>query len=147
VTRRQVDQGGWDEKGADPPRALGLKLQCGVGDGGEAADARADDHPGAFALVLVLRRPAGILHSLIGGGDGVEYEVVDPPLLAGRQCLIWIEGALDIGTAAAASIHPRDLAGDLAPVTGRIEGADPVRAGFAREDVLPRDINPRPQGR
>src|SRR5205085_1759584 len=79
--------------------------------------------------------PAAILHRLVGGGDGVEDEVVDPALVLGRERLVGIEGARHVRAAAAAAIHPGDLAGHLAGVVGRIEGADAACAGLAGEAV------------
>ena len=69
--------------------------------------------------------PAGIGNGFVGGSDRVEDKVIHPTLVLGRKGRIRIEGPLNIGTAATAAVHARNLAGDLAGVAIGIEGRDP----------------------
>src|SRR5581483_9284504 len=125
------------EERADAPWPLVPKLERSLGDGGKAPDAGADDDAGAAPVRLVLGGPAGVAHRLVGCGHGVEDEVVDPPLILRAHHLVRVEGALDLRPALAAAVDARDLAGYLAGIVGRIEGADPVRARAAGEDGRP----------
>ncbi len=133
----QVDQGRGNEEGAHAPRPLLVQLQRRLFDGAEAADSRADDDARALARSLVLGRPASVAHRLVGGGDRVQNEVVDPAAVLGGHHLVRVEGTLDVRPAAPASIDARDLAGHLAGVVARIEGRDAARARTALEDTLP----------
>ncbi len=98
-------------------------------------------------LALVLGRPVRVLHRLVGGGHGVEDEIVDAPLLAGAHHLVGIERAVDIRPAAAAARHARHLAGDLAGVVAGVEGGDPASAGLAGQEGRPGLFRTPGQGR
>ena len=100
----QVDQRARDEERRDAARALLLDQEGRGLDGLEAADAGADQHAGAVAVLVGLGDPARVLDRLLGGGDAVEDEVVDLPLVLGLQVAVGVEGA--VGAVAAL-----DLAG------------------------------------
>ncbi len=146
LAARQVYEGRGDEERAHPAGPLFVQLDRSPLDGGEPADARADHDPGPLAVLLGLRLPARVLHGLVGRGDGIEDEIVDPPLVAGGEGLVGIEGARDVRPAAAAAVHTRHLAGDLAGIVGRIEGGYPPDSGLAGQDGGPGDLGPLTQG-
>ena len=62
--------------------------------------------PGALALRLVLGRPAGVAHRLVGGGHRVEDEGVDLALVLGRHPVVGVERAVR-------TVAERHLAGDV----------------------------------
>ena len=85
LAAHQVDQAGRDEERADPPRTALLELDRGVRDRAEAADAGADQHPGALARGLVLGLPAGVAHRLDRGRDAVDDEQIVLARVLGRH--------------------------------------------------------------
>src|SRR5665213_4515677 len=146
LSRGEVDQGRGNEERADPPGTFLVQFYGGVGDGRKSADPRADIDPGTAAIRLVLRRPAGIAHRLVGGGHGVEDEIIDPALVLRAHHLPGVEGARDIGAAASAPIDAGNFAGDLAGVVGRIEGGDPAGPRTAGENGFPGGLDAPAQG-
>ena len=77
----EFDQGGGNEEGRDPPRPFFVQLDGGRANGVEAADTGSDDNPGPFAIMIVFGRPARVPYGFVGGGHGVEDEIVDPALV------------------------------------------------------------------
>ena len=140
---RQVDQGRRNEEGADPAGAFFVQLDAGLFDRRQAANARADDDAGPFAALIILRRPSGVAHGFVGRGDGVEDEIVDPPLILGRHDGVGIEGAFHVGAAAAPAVDPRHFAGDVAGIVAGVEGGDVPGAGLAGQERLPGDLDAR----
>ena len=147
LSRGEVDQGRRDEEGADPAGALLVHFDGGFRDRRQPAYARPDDDAGALKIVGCLRLPAGIDHGLVGGGGGVEDEVINPTAVLCRQGGLRIEGAFDVRTTAAAAVHPRHLACDLAGVTLGVEGRNPPGARLPGQQGLPGDFPTLPQGR
>ena len=79
----QIDQRAGDEVRRHPAGAALVQHDGLFLDGGQTADAGADHGAGA-QLVLVRRiGPAGVLHGLLGRGDAVQDEIVDPALVLG----------------------------------------------------------------
>ena len=113
------------KNGADLARAALVQLNRRLFDGRQTADARADHNARALTALFVLRRPAGVLHRLVGGRHGVENEVVDALAILGGHHRVRVEAAGHVGTAAAASVNPGHFAGHLTGVVGGVEGGDP----------------------
>ena len=129
MARGKVDQGRGDEERADPARPPVPEEEGGVLDRLEAADAGADQHARALLFSVFGRLPAGVPDRLLGGGDGIDDEIVHAPLFLGIDVAVRVEGAL--GAAA------RRLAGDLRGkvVDGKVlDGANPRPA---RRDLRP----------
>ena len=92
LPRAEVDQRAGDEERRHPPRPLVAQGQRRLGDRSEPADARADDHPGALAVGLVLGHPVRVAHRLLGRRDGEDDEGVDLALVLRRHPVVGVEG-------------------------------------------------------
>ena len=124
LARDQVDQPAVDEMRADPARALFVEDDRFLLDAGKAADAGADRHAGAIALLLAHLGEARILERLAGRVEAVDDERIDLPLHLVVDALARIEAIFVLGR-----LH---LAGDLAGVIGGIEAGDPGRRRSSR---------------
>ncbi len=58
IARDEIDQPPWNEEGRQPARALLFDQKRGFLDAGKPANAGADEHAGAAALVFGLRLPS-----------------------------------------------------------------------------------------
>ena len=132
----EVAQRARDAERADAARALLVQDDGGVGDRLEAANAGPDHHASAFARldIVLAGRPARVGDRLVGGGHGVEDELVDAPAFLGGRRLVGIEG-VRIALAAAAPCHPGHLRGDAAGQVRGVEGVDRTRAGLALQQA------------
>src|SRR6185312_540393 len=101
----EVDQPARDEERRDPARALLLEHERGLGDAFEAADAGADHHAGADAVLVGGGLPARILDRLGRGAHSIGDELVDLALLLRLHPLIRIVGAVR-------AVAARNLTGD-----------------------------------
>ena len=134
VAGGKIDQPAGNEERRDAPRALLLQEDRGVGDAREAADARADQDAGRLLLLGRIGLPARVGHGLVGGGHGVDDEVVDLALLLGLHPVVGIELAVDGGAS-------RDEAGDLAGEIGDVELLDAARTALAGKEIAPRRLD------
>ena len=134
IPRRQVDQTARNEERADPFWAFFLKQDRGVGDAGQTADAGADEHTGVDLLFARISFPAGVFQGLIGGGNRIDYKVIDLALILVLHPIVGIEVA--VGQAALGD-EVRDLAGDIRD----FKFADPACATFAFKQPRPRRLD------
>ena len=130
--RGEVDDRGGDEERADlagPALEEGLVLAL---DGGEAADAAADEdaHPPRLGRV---HGEGGVLHREVGGGDRELDEAVD---------------LLDVLLLdPAQGVEALHLAGEAGGVVGGVEQRDGARPRATGEEALPGLLGADPQGR
>ncbi len=126
----EVDQAPRNEKRADALRAFVGEQQRGLLDTLQAADTRADQHARCSAILIGFGVPAGVVERLLGGGHGVDDEIIDLALFLRLHPFVGIVGAVGVGAA-------RNGTGDLAANVRNVELSDPARAAFARDQSLP----------
>ena len=120
-------------------KRLGWHQDSGRLDGLQPADARADHHASSLERAIILGRPAGIGHSLVGCSNGVEDEVVHLLEFFGRDDRFEIELAWTL----AAGHLARDLGGQVVD----IEIGDRADSRFAINEALPHPGHTAPQRR
>jgi hypothetical protein len=135
MARGEIDQRRGNEERADPARALFLQRDRALGDGRQAADARADDNARLLAVLVLLRLPARILDRLDAGGEREDDEIIHLALLFRRHPVIGIEEARR-------GLPARHLARDLRGQIRDVEGLDAAQARLAVEQPLPRRLHP-----
>ena len=124
LPRDEVDERARHEEGGDPPGSALVQQHGRLGDGLEPPDARPDEHAGPQQALLVVGRPPGVPHGLVGGGDAVEDEVVDLAAVLRRHHRVGIEGALravaghlaGVGRGVPRGVEPRDRPGARTPL-------------------------------
>src|SRR3546814_4889717 len=103
---------------------------CSSDLGLEAADAGADHHAGAPAVLVAGRRPAGILDRLLGRRHAEYDEAVELAFVARLEKVVRVEQALR-------ALTQRHLAGDLRGQVRNVEALDTAYAGFAVDEAIP----------
>jgi hypothetical protein len=77
--------------------------------------------------------PATVTHRLIGGGNGIEDEIINPAPISQTHGLFGIIGARIVGTATAATINARHFASNLAGKIGGIKCGNPASTRLTRQ--------------
>ena len=140
LTGNEVDQRPGDKERRYAPRPPLLDQDSGVGNGTQPTDARPDHDARAFQGFAIGRRPAGILHRLLGGSHAVDDEVIDLALFLGLHPVVRIERSVR-------PIAPGHLAGIGCRQVAGVEALDRSGARLAGQQALPRGFNARCQGR
>ena len=136
----EIDEIGRNEEGGKSARPALVQGERALGDTGEPANARADHHPAAFAILGPLGLPAGIGDRLLGGGQRKDDELVHLALFLGRNPVIDVERARG-------RIAARHLSGDLRRQVGDIEALDGANARLSLDQPPPDGLNPDAQRR
>ncbi len=133
----KVDQIGGDEEWRQPARAALVQRQRPLGDPRKTADAGADHHSGALAVLQLFRPPPGILDRLSRSRERKDDEAVHLALILGRDPVVGVEET-ERGFAA------RHLRRDSRRQIGNVERLDRADPGDAREQALPIPFKPDP---
>ena len=107
------------------------RVMRGLGDAAQAADAGADQHAGALAVLVVSRLPARVVERLRAAHMRIDDELVDLALVLRLHPLVGIEGRV-------AAVAARHLHGDLAGEVRGLESLDRAGAALAGDKTLPR---------
>jgi hypothetical protein len=120
----QIDQHGGNDEGREAPRPLLVQIDRGLVGGLQTANPRPDHDAGALLFVFRPGGPAAVGNRLVGGGNPVEDEIVDPASIAGAQDVVGIEHPGIALAAAAAPVAAWNKSGDPAGQIIRFEMFD-----------------------
>jgi hypothetical protein len=126
----EIDQVGGDEERTHPARPALVQDDRRLADARQAADAGADHHTRAIAVLVGLRRPAGILDRLAGRGNRADDEAVHLLLVFRLHPLVGIEAAVGRPSR-------RQLPGDLAAEIGGVERLNRADARLSADQPPP----------
>jgi hypothetical protein len=138
---REIDQEGRHRERRQARHATAIRGAHGLGNGAEAADARADDAGSARTRLLAGRLPAGLGQSLVRSVQRQRNEAVHLALVLGR------DHGIDIPAAFRIPWQVGHLAGHLRRHIGRQSLRQAAQPRCARQQAPPGHFGAPPQGR